>query len=59
VRHRANVAGVGDEHTADVRLKDPGDAQRVAGRLQRNVIIRAQALGEQPELLGRAGDTPG
>jgi hypothetical protein len=59
VRHRPDVAGVGDEHAGDVRLEDPGDAQRVAGRLQRNVVVRAHALREQLQLLGRACDTPG
>jgi hypothetical protein len=56
VRHGPDVAGVGDEHAADVRLKEPGDAQRVAGRLKRDVVMAAQALREHSELLGRAGD---
>jgi hypothetical protein len=56
VRHRTHVARVGDQDRAGVRLENPGDAQRVAGRLQRKVVIGAQALREQLQLFGRAGD---
>ena len=34
-------------HPAHVRLEDPRDPERVAGRLQRNLIVTAEALREQ------------
>jgi hypothetical protein len=56
VRQRPDVARVGDQDRGDVRLEDPSDAQRVAGRLQCHAIIRSEAVREQLQLLGRAGD---
>jgi hypothetical protein len=52
VRHRPDVARVGDKHTTDVRVEDPGDAQRVAGRLQGDMVVAAQALRKELQLLG-------
>jgi hypothetical protein len=36
-----------EHHPSDVRLDDPRDLERVAGRLQRDFIITAEALREQ------------
>ena len=54
---RPDITCVGDQDRPDVRLEDPSDAQGVAGRLERNVIIGAKALREQLQLLKRAGNT--
>ena len=41
------VAGMHDQHLADVRLEDPRDLPRVAGHLQHHPIARAEALRKQ------------
>jgi hypothetical protein len=51
---RRQPARIDDHHLRDVRPDDPGDRQRVAGRLQRHPIIGPQLLGER----GRAGTHP-
>jgi hypothetical protein len=43
---------------ADVRLNDPRDRERVAGRLKHDPIVRAETLREQLQLAGRAATRP-
>ena len=50
---------VGEHHPADVRLDDPRDPQRVAGRLQRNLIVDAEALRKQQKRLRLGQHPPG
>jgi hypothetical protein len=71
-RQRARVApvgldlGLGDrpqlrpgghDDPRDMRLQPPRDRQRVAGRLQRHVILRANAAGQDRKPLRAAGRT--
>jgi hypothetical protein len=39
-----------------VRLQDPGDRERVAGRLKHHAIARHEALGKELQSLGIALD---
>jgi hypothetical protein len=50
---------VGEHHPADVRLDDPRDPERVAGRLQRDLIVDAEALRKQRQRLRLGLHPPG
>ena len=52
---RVQLLGAGHHHTARARRQDVGDGQGVAGRLQGHLVVGAQALGQQLELLGGRG----
>jgi hypothetical protein len=52
VAGRAHLLGVREHALGDVRLEDPGDRQRVAGRLQHDPVRRREAPPEQRKLLG-------
>ncbi len=54
---RAQLASCRHDDPRDMRLQQPRDGQRVAGRLQRNLILRAKAVGQDLQALRAAGDT--
>jgi hypothetical protein len=47
-----------DDHSAHVRLEDPGDLPSTAGHLQRHPILGPEASGEQLEHVRRRLDPP-
>jgi hypothetical protein len=52
VRDRPHLGRVDHDHTSDVRPDDPGHLHRRPRRLERDPVVRAEALGEEAELLG-------
>jgi hypothetical protein len=50
---RPQLARVGDHHLGHVRFEDARDRQAVAGRLERHLVVLAEALGEQLQLRAR------
>ena len=53
---RPGLRRVGDHHARHPTLQQPRDRVRVAGRLQRHLIGRGQAVGKQPQRLWRRRD---
>src|SRR5712691_5838921 len=51
VLRRSSGVGAASSH-------DPGDRQRIPARLEHHLIVRAEALREQPELVGSRLDPP-
>jgi len=56
VTDRPHLLGMRKHDFAHVRLDDPGDRQRVAGRLQHHPVITSQTAREQLQLLRRGRD---
>ena len=56
---RPHLAGVGDHHPADVGLEHSRYLKRRPRRLERHLVVRRQALGEQLKLGGAGLDAPG
>ena len=52
---RAQLLGGSHDDPRHMRFQQPRDRQRVAGRLQRNLVVRAEAVGQDPQAL-RTGD---
>ena len=50
---RPGLDRIRDDDARHPRLDQLGDRVRVGGRLDRHLVGRRQALGEQPERLGR------
>ncbi|MEZ5078184.1 MAG: hypothetical protein R2725_12175 [Solirubrobacterales bacterium] len=48
---RSDLLGVGQHYLGDVGLDDPRDRRRVAAHLHRDLVVFAEALGEQLQLL--------
>ena len=48
-----------DDDPLDPRLEDPRDRERVAGRLERDLVVGPQTVREDLELLGRGLDPAG
>jgi hypothetical protein len=48
---RPRLRRVRDDHTTDVTLEQPRDRVRVTGRLERDLVLLAQAAGKQPQRL--------
>jgi hypothetical protein len=48
----AHRARVGEYHPPDIRLDDSRDRERIAGRLERDLVVGAEALREQLQRLG-------
>jgi hypothetical protein len=59
VRDRPHLLGVGDHHPRDMRLDDPGDLHRRAGRLHHYLVGRAETLREQLQRVAAGRDTTG
>ena len=47
-----------DDHPGDMRLEDPRDLPRIAGHLQRHLVIGREALREQLQVLCGVRDSP-
>jgi hypothetical protein len=50
---RARLGRIRDHHARHPSLQQPRDRVRVAGRLQRHLVLRPEAVGEQPQRLRR------
>jgi len=59
LRDRPGLHRVGHHHTSHSRLDHPHDRVRVARRLDRDLILRAEAVGEHSEPLAGDRDLPG
>ena len=55
---RPRLLRIGHDHPRDMRLDQPDDRVRVARRLDRDLVLRAEAVGEDPQRLVTQRDLP-
>jgi hypothetical protein len=56
---RARLHRVGHDHTRDARLDRPDDRVRITRRLDRDLVLRPEAIGEHPQHLAADLDLAG